>query len=85
MGAQPLGDVPRSESHACGDSVMRDKVPGDVAIDGLWADRQQGPQFLRRQEIGAAIQPIEDVGRAGHSHDRVKTVCAVRSAPLNPA
>ena len=83
MRTQPFRDVPGPKSHACGNSVMRDKVPRDVAIDRLWADRQQGCQFLCRQEIGAAIQAIEDVGRAGHSHDPVKTVCAIRSAPLN--
>jgi hypothetical protein len=84
MRPQPLRDIPGPKSHAGGNPIVRDEVPGDVAVNRLRADRQQGRQFLGCQEIGAPIQAIEDVGRIRRSHNPVRTLRTVRPAPLNP-
>jgi len=83
MRPQPFGDIPGPESNACGDPVMRDEVAGDVAIYRFRADRQQGRQFLCGQEIGTAIQVIEDVGRTRQPWPNVRSLSTVGAAPLN--
>src|SRR5215831_14511612 len=84
MGAQPLGDITRPEPHAGCDPVVGDEVAGDVAIDRLGADRQQGGQFLCRQEIGIAIQSIEDVCGTWEFNRGVRTRSAAGPAPFHP-
>ena len=61
LSAQPFSDVPGPEAYTDCDLVVRNYVTGNVAIDRLRADRQQGSHFLSSQEIGPARQAVEDI------------------------
>jgi hypothetical protein len=70
---------------------MRNDFPGNVAVDRLRADRQQGSQFHSSQEIGAASQAVEYVHWIGYVYwigNSVSSSARILGtgwpAPLNP-